>query len=461
MRPNRGSAAPLAAIAGMAMAYAHSYVPLATVLAVALVTVAVAGCTPRKAVLLGILFGAVESVSFWSFLVSGPVLFAVAALVHTAGRAAFVVALARFSGRGDLRAAIGVPATWVALEWVRTLGPYHPVSIGDGFAPHVWLIQVAALGGTFAVGFVVVAAGHAMGLAWRSRSKRWAAASVAIIGLAATYGAIVVRTDAPGTKAVRVALVQHSVPYWLYDLAYADTEFARIIERTYVRSLDEPAEHTDLLVWPETAVPHGPAGTATIARALKQKPRPDLLAGMVRRAAGGEKYNTAFVVPAEGPTTFYDKRFLVPVMESHLGAGVEATVLRAAGTSIAPAICWESVFPDLVMHAQGAGLIAVLTDPGAFGASDMAELHARKSVLRAVEQGRPTLHASQTGPSWIIDRRGRITASLDSWAVGVVRGTVQPGETTTVFAATRGAFAWIVSLLGLLLLASTWRGASR
>jgi len=434
-------------IAGAVMVYAHSFVPLGTVVAVALVAVAVSQLSLRQALSVGVAFGAVESISFWSFLVSGPALYATAAVVHTAGRAAFVLAATHFAKSKTPIALIAVPSTWVALEWIRTLGPYHPVSIGDGFGHHTTLIQVADLGGTYAVGFVVVAAGYAAGRAWLARSKVAACVAAAVLLGAYGYGFARLATDDATAPEVRVGLVQNSVPFWLYDLAYADPEFARIIEGTYISSLRAPPA-VDLLVWPETAVPHGPTDTSTIRAALARPGRPDLLAGMLRRDAVG-KHNSAVALPAGSDASAYDKRLLVPVMESHLVAGTEPTIVEVGGTTFASAICWESVFPAMVMNAQDAGALVVLTDPGAFGDSDMAELHARKSILRAVEQGRPTLHSSQTGPSWIIDHRGRISAAIEPWAVGTVLGAFRPTTGSTVFAATGGAFPMVATLLAV------------
>ena len=95
----------------------------------------------------------------------------------------------------------------------------------------------------------------------------------------------------------------------------------------------------------------------------------------------------------------------------------------------------------------------MLTDPGVLGVSDIAELQARKTILRAIERQRPAIHASQMGPSQLIDTKGRIITELTDWKTGLLVGELDAGpRAISIFSRTRGGFAPFISLLAMILL---------
>lgn len=447
------------ALAAVLMGLSHDQVPFASVAAAALLCVALYDQPPNSAIKLALLFGVLESTSLWCFAIAGPAIFGAVFITHTAGQTLFAIGLA-IATRQPRTAWLTAPAIWVAIEWLRTVVPLHFVPLGDGFAYQTWFIQVADIGGTYLVAFVAISTGVGIGVAWAQRNLRLVVGAVGLFVATTIYGLVRSNESIEGLDKLDVAVAQMSVPYWVYSLARADADFAELVAQTYLPTLEEQA---DLLIWPETALYQDPLQTPSVMAALARPGRPALLAGMPRRPTLDSAHNTAWLFPAGTSTpTWYDKRLLVPIIEDQFTAGTSDVPLEAAGLPrIAVNICWESAFGQYFANAEHADLMVVLSDAAAFDYSNLAEPHGRKAVLRAVERRRPMVHASQTGPSLIVDHRGQIVASMNEWQSGVIHGALPLGRRWSFFTATRGAFAPGCALLALGLLALAARKKGR
>src|SRR5690606_19599896 len=84
-------------------------------------------------------------------------------------------------------------------------------------------------------------------------------------------------------------------------------------------------------------------------------------------------------------------------------------LLVANGYRIAPFICYEIVYPDLVADgARRADLLVTISNDSWFGASIGPLQHLEMARMRALETGRYLLRGTNNGVSAIIDHRGRI-----------------------------------------------------
>jgi apolipoprotein N-acyltransferase len=488
-----------AALAGILMAYSHDRLPWLCVVGIALICGLVHEKKPREVLRLALVFSAVESVSFWAFAVVGPVYFIAAWGMHLAFRLFFVASLP-FAFRFGRHFAWAASCFWVGIEFLRTQLSLNPAPLGDAFAKQLWFIQIADLGGTYLVSFVLVFCATSLFMAVNLRRLRMLAPALLIMTASIAYSSYRLHEKPKNkSRAMKIAIVQASIPIWFYKLAKIDSEFSEMLTRSYSQSLDN-APRDELLVWPETALPWDPLRHAELQTILSSTLGPSLLAGLPRRDAQGRDFNTAWffskhkahtsktegpqqgvasnLVPptrkAEEPRSkqnasggrpvelaltssrqtqpqYYDKRVKAPIIEADLARGSSARILGDSNWKTAVLICWESVFPHLYSQAESADAIAVLTDLAAFELSDMAELHARKTVLRAIEQRRPAIHASQVGPSQLMDAQGRIQAELLPWQVGVVRAKLSSSSQTSLYSISKGGFAPIISALAIFL----------
>jgi apolipoprotein N-acyltransferase len=84
-------------------------------------------------------------------------------------------------------------------------------------------------------------------------------------------------------------------------------------------------------------------------------------------------------------------------------------LLRTDPAMVGPLVCFESAFPDMArrLAADGAELIVVQSATSTFQQSWTPAQHASLAAVRAVETGRPVLHATLTGTSAAFDATGR------------------------------------------------------
>ena len=343
-------------------------------------------------------------------------------------------------GPGRLAAALVlVPAAFVAGEAVRSWdglgGPWGLLGASQWNAPA--LLSVAALGGVWAVGFLLVAVNLAVAAALRpgmaSPARVLAAAVAAALPLAAA-GFWVWRPPPAPAGSARVAFVQPGVVGPVEERFRASERLSRSL----------PAGgRPDLVVWGESSLGRDPSASpgdvARLAATARAAGAPVLANVDAERAGEGGIYKSALLVGPDGVLGSYDKLRLVPfgeyvplrpllgwvtrftdaaAVDRHRGARL--AVLDANGLAVGPLVCFESAFPDLARNlaARGAEVVVVQTADTTFQGSWGQDQHASLSAVRAVEAGRPVVQAAISGTSAAFDARGRRLA----WASGSFRG---------------------------------------
>jgi apolipoprotein N-acyltransferase len=106
--------------------------------------------------------------------------------------------------------------------------------------------------------------------------------------------------------------------------------------------------------------------------------------------------------------------------------GTRAVQFPSAAGPFGCLICFESIFPDLARDdvRAGAKWLVNVTNDEWFGRSAALEQHAAMAVFRAVENHVPVARCANTGLSWMIDARGRVTRSGPVFEPAVVTGPV-------------------------------------
>ena len=144
-------------------------------------------------------------------------------------------------------------------------------------------------------------------------------------------------------------------------------------------------------------------------------------------------FNSAVLISPSGEwTARYDKVHLVPFGEylpfpslfSFAGGltkevgefehGVSRQPLDAGNARIGLFICYESVFPDEVRQFanQGAQVLVNISNDGWYGDSGAYAQHLNQTRMRAIENDRWLLSATDTGVTASIDPLGRVVASI-------------------------------------------------
>ncbi|MCB2198267.1 apolipoprotein N-acyltransferase [bacterium] len=384
----------------------------------------------------------------------------------------YAAVLKAFERAGHLFA----PMLWIGFETVWHLGelafPWPLVALTQ--AKYLPVLQLASVGGTALMTGVVVLA-NAMLVAGRERRV----ASILfflLIGGTLLFGQLRLRSvvvDIAGNKIGRVALVQGNIDAakkWKLGADYSMDVYLPL-----TRSLDQ--EKPDLVVWPETAAPVYVQQDYRWRRRLQEEV--DTLGFALITGGryadftdnGRIPYNPAFLIQPHKRGQFerYSKVHLVPFGERvafqwlipalgnlNLGQaefkpGKGTAVWRIDGVqdtfTVAPLICYESIFPDLGQKAVrgGADVLLNLTNDGWYDDTAELEQHLMLSRIRAVETGRSLVRATNTGISAMINPAGHLTRILGNKLRGALVEDLAPPVNTTF---NRGG--WVLSYLGLI-----------
>ncbi|HEX9934015.1 MAG TPA: apolipoprotein N-acyltransferase [bacterium] len=347
----------------------------------------------------------------------------------------------RLWGEGGLWAA---PFLWVMLEVVTSYGqlafPWN--LLGNTLAAHPVWIQYAAITGVYGVSFWIVSMNVLIRRVILNPAKGRIVPILLLI-LPLAWGLAVQLRPFPGVRTLRVSLVQGNIDaYKKWTPEFIDSSF--IVYDRMTRRIRE--QDPDLVLWPETATPCYLRHNARYwnwVRSLVDSLDVPLLTGAPDYAFGAtnriETYNAAFLFEPGSPVIgYYYKRHLVPFSEKipfsetfpkmaawvnrivpdsgDYTAGDSTTVLNLrtrmhSQVSFSVAICFESIFPDLVRRfvSKGADFLVIITNDGWFGNTSGPRQHAAVAVLRAIENRRWVVRCANTGISECIDPYGRIT----------------------------------------------------
>lgn len=417
----------------------------------------------KKALLSGLAFGLgyFGSLLYW-ILIFGKLPWALLAIFQALYVVAFVLLAKGLGGRLGLWGRfVMLPALWISIEWLRSIGMFG-FTWGDlGYSQFkvLPLIQIAGVTGIWGVSLILAMSNAALAsLAGARKTKAGSGAAfgqvflVVLITLGVTVFGLAVERQPLTGKPIRAAVIQGNINQdAVQDLAYCEN-----VWNTYGRlTLDASSRGARLILWPESVIPgcpgRNPADQLKL-RSLARATSANLLVGGHDEDNDGKVYNSALLIsPQNGLLGKYAKVHLVPFgefvparrfmpfMKNYRATlfdtcpGPGWNLLDTGSYKLGTAICFESIFPGIArrLTQSGAEVLCVITNDVWFGRSPAAEQHMSKSVFRAIENRRYLLRAASTGVSAIIDPRGRILDSQDIFRRKVIVETVrlQSGET--------------------------------
>ena len=373
---------------------------------------------------------------------------------------ALVMALVAWIGLRAPGAALAVaPFAWVAAEWIRghLFGGFPWGLLGYTQYSRLPVIQIAELGGVYAVSFLVLAVNAAVAglvvLSWRSAIVGAGTAAV-LAALALGFGASRLAEPAPAPSA-RVTVMQPSIEQPLkWDPDHAETVLGIYLALSRRAEAESPA----LLVWPETATPTPLGRDARLAGVLQELARSlgtALVVGSIDVEGGSPVVlrNTAFLLTERGIEGRYDKMHLVPFGEyvplsrvigfvrgwaefiSELEPGSRTVVFPGPPAPFGVVICYEGIFPELVREfvKNGARLIVNITNDAWFGRTSGPLQHLAMYALRAVEHRTAVVRSANTGVSAFVEPTGRIAPRLQLFERDILTADVSLRTRTTLY----------------------------
>lgn len=422
---------------------------------------------------------------------------AVTAIVCNSLFMALVFRLGLFIRRnlGVVRGAIGLVSLWLAFEFFHQRWDlaWPWLTLGFGFATMPEWVQWYQWTGPLGGSAWILGCNYAVARLFRQteplRLAKRLATALLVIGLPVIFSYLMYfRKDRRESAKVQITLLQPNIDPW--NEKFEGLSPADQVGRLVSMAEKHPAE---LYVAPETALPHViwehelkvDTLLARIRQFVAERPGTAFLTGLstmkVLKAADGpiplsaeqagpnsyiDDYNTAAFIPHADTVLIYHKSKLVPGPEmlpfpkvlkplqdklfgplggmiGNLGTQKERTVFRLPDSQVgvAPAICYESVFPDFMAGfvRNGARLIAVITNDGWWGDTPGYRQHFAYARILAVSLGIPVVQAANTGISGFINAKGDVVKQTGYWEQAALSETVAvPQESSPTFFARFG-----------------------
>ncbi len=401
-----------------------------------------------------------------------------------------LLSLAVRPGRDNRRALVAAPFLWVAVELARTLVTGFPWNLlGTAQVDNISLSRITTLTGVYGVSFEIMLVNVAVAAAFLVPKKKRGMLLIASVTAASVLqaGRLVPAPTLPTDRAA--LLVQENIPVdgtWTRD-AFERTlrELSDLSVRAVTSNSSDNSSavtraksgEADLIVWPESPAPfftNDPLFRDAVSETAR-KSHSWLVTGAIGSmsavhsgTSSSRVFNSAALVsPAGDWTARYDKVHLVPFGEylpfprlfafaggltkevGEFEAGASRAPLDAGGTALGVFICYESVFPGEVRQFsdRGAQVLVNLSNDGWYGDSGAYAQHLNQTRMRAIENDRWLLSATNTGVTASIDPFGRTVARLPRKERAALVAPYALTSGTTFYTRHGDWFAWLCAII--------------
>lgn len=378
------------------------------------------------------------------------------------------------------------PFLWVSLEYLRSffLTGFPWANLGHSQYLNLPFIQMADLTGVYGLSFTIVLTNATIYLILHQWSSRNFPIKEAILTFVILLAFLIYGYSRMGSidrriqqnPSLKIGLVQGNIDQSIkWDESF-QTETLKIYEKL---SLKVSEEKPDLIIWPETAVPfffqEATKNQALIFK-ISEKTKAYLLFGSPSYTEEKGKvklHNSAFfTTPAGVISGRYDKIHLVPFGEYvpladllSLGSfgevgdfrpGKEYTLFSLPQGKFGTLICFEIIFPDLCRRfvKKGANFLVTITNDAWFGKTSAPYQHFSMATFRAIENRVFIVRAANTGISGLIDPKGKIINQGGIFTQEAIAGRIHLSNQKTFYTLFGDVFAWICSILSILLVAN-------
>lgn len=341
--------------------------------------------------------------------------------------------LSVFFVRNFYCALLGLPALWVAVDYIREQGDYgfSWYSIAHLQSYNLSLIQYASIFGARIIDYFILVLAAAFVLKLIDKNKihqLYAVFAVIFICIVQLCGTLFIKDLGETDK--RVGIIQGNMSM----VGKTDYDALRLYE-----DLSLQVKKCDLILWPETTLSYLDDNDLIKRRLLSdlaKNTKSNLIIGSntPSEKSINSSRNTALLISRQGDfLSKYSKIKLVPygefvplrgklpvfsdkkVSDTDTEKGDTRNKLKTEDMSIGVNICYESAFGDYLrrLTKSGANILVVITNDWWFGDSFAPRNHFMMSRLRAVENSRWVLRCASSGVSGVISPYGHIIEKSD------------------------------------------------
>ncbi|MBX2847703.1 MAG: apolipoprotein N-acyltransferase [Acidiferrobacterales bacterium] len=371
---------------------------------------------------------------------------------------------------------IVIPPCWIIFEWIKSwiLTGFPWLEVGYS-QTSTWLFSLAPIGGVYLIGFFVASLSCLLVLSVKHR-YRWFYRLILVLVIVSLWPLNQIDWSRDHGAPITIGLVQGNVP--IESKWYAEQRDTII--GLYASQSRELHQQTpiDLFVWPETALPLYLQQTDPVFWNSIIPEGTALMTGIMDQVADSEFYNAA-ILSCDGQQQIYRKRHLVPFGEylplrflfdwvldylqlpmSDFSSWQGPQRLSCPNNiDLSLSICYEDAFgSEWRQYVFDATLLVNISEDAWFGDSLAPMQRLQMAQMRAKEFSKPLVRSANTGPSVVIDQRGKVLDATNQFVQESLSYSVQPQIGKTWY---QRFGNWIVflsiGLVALLLLRS--RGA--
>lgn len=359
---------------------------------------------------------------------------------------------------------LAIAALWVGLERTHGTFGFAWLALGNAGIDMGPVLRIAPLAGVYGLSFLFALVAAALAL----RPLAWIAVPLVVFALPS------IQTSAP-TEAATV--LQPNLPE---EEDWTTVTVDQMQRRLLTRTLDLAVKSkSKLIVWPESPAPiyyfTDPRFRA-YATDLARTAQAHFLFGTVGYTADGSPRNSAVMLAPSGDMAGrYDKIYLVPFGEfipplfgfvnritkeaGDFTPGDKIVTFPYGDHRIGSFICYESAFPHLVRQFRAADVYITISNDGYFGRGYAREQHLKLVRMRAVENARWIVRATNDGLTAVVDPAGRVTQSIEPYQESAALLRFGYSRQVTPYARFGDWFAW--SSLAITIALSVWRARFR
>ena len=368
---------------------------------------------------------------------------------------------------------------WVLFEWAKTwvFTGFPWLFAGYAFTERL-LDNYAPLFGVYAVSFVVILLACALVETLR-RKYAWTFISLLFVVGAWAVSFIQFVEEKP-EKPLSVSLIQGNIPQdlkWLTEYQVKTLEiYAELSRSEWGR---------DLIVWPESSIPLFQTDIEPFLKALDEQGKTTDTAWVTgipywdleeSQQQGYPMYYNAMMASGSDASGLYKKQRLVPFGEYIPLSGFLSWVLPALqndpsmsgfsrgdrdqqpfsikGKHLAAAICYEVAYPNLTRrNATNSDFLVTVSNDAWFKGTAGPLQHLQMVQMRAKENGRWFIRATNTGVTAFINHQGQIVKQAPMDERAILRGELPAMQGQTLY---NRLSDWPILIFSLLLLIVGW-----
>ena len=382
-----------------------------------------------------------------------------------------------------------IPFLWVALELARAhlFTGYPWLLLGYALTDYPSLARLASWTGVYGLSFLLISFNVAWVWLWlwyretgSGRATRAAPAFSAVL-LAGTLVLHFTATEETYPQDQQAFLVQTNIPQevglapWTLEAQRPLFDRLEILTTDAVGRQDLPA----LVIWPEMPASfyfYDDGFTRPFMEGIARQSNSFFLTGIVAFVPGSDRTqplnSNVLLDPSGGLLAQYDKIHLVPFgeyipWERFLGfaesltaeggdfvSGSRFVVTELPGGRVSSIICYEAIFPELSRRfvQEGAEVLVNLSNDGWFGSSGARYQHLLMARMRAIENARYLLRATNTGLTVVVRPDGQIAKEIPPDRPGVLEARWGSMSRRTFYNRYGDWFAYLACLVAVLAL---------